>query len=427
VPLSTPVKALALVVFLAAIAGATYAVQTTLGNSVETQLLSVVATRDAVNATPGHNVTYLVTVANRDAVSRDVVVEAHGVASGASPLTTVRGGSNATVFLTVSVPSGLGPGDHDVDVRVVSEGRVFREREGLLSLRVLPAAPGFAIGDVARASFTGRLAATGRVFNTNDRDLVGLNVPKTDSYAFSDRVLTVTTSPRPTVVQGVYEGMLGMQPGETRTFTFPPEMGYGAATDEEVFARDDILPRELTLDNVVQEVPRDAFDAYVEETGQGAASNFTPGKTFLLEQNRALWPYRIVNMTNESVQYQLGANVGDAFTVYPFWENASVVSTINDTTVVFRTTPTTPIGDPFTFRVFWPEMSSVASVNETSIAVRHSPPLGYSYAHVGASGTPRQASIKEVSEQRIVLAIPSQNPLAGKDLTFDVTLLSLDR
>lgn len=426
-PLSAPVKALALVVFIAAIAGATYAVQSTLGNSVEAQLLTVSASRDVVNATPGHNATYLLTVSNRDATSRDVVVEATGFATGRSDPTTVRGGSNATLFLTVSVPADVEPGDHDVDVRLLTDGRVVRERDALLTVRVLEPAPGFQQGDVAQVVYTGRLTATGRVFNTNDRMLVGLNVPKTETYRFSEGILSVVTTPRPNVVPGVYEGLLGMQPGESRTVTFGPEDGYGNATEEEVFARDDILPRVLRVENAVQSVPRTAFDAYVEETRQGNASDFTVGSIFLLDQNRALWPYRIVGMSNESVDYQLGAEPGDAFTIYPFWPNSSVVESINESTVVFRTTPTTAIDEAITFRTFWPEMSSVRSVNETSIVVRHSPPLGFSYAHVGQSGQPRQASIKEVSEERIVLAIPSQNPLAGRDLTFDLMLVSIDR
>ena len=425
--LSAPVKAVALVVFLAAIAGATYGVSSFVGDTVESQLYSVTPTRALSNATPGNEVSYVVTVSNRGTASTDVVVEVAGAATGRSAVTTIRGNSTVGVFVTVSVPEGLAPGEHALDVRLLEGERVIRTRAGLLTLRVMPEAPGLEPGDSAEVIYVGRLTATGRVFNTNDPVLLEVPFPKTDTYRFSQGLLPFQTAPRPNVVSGLYEGMLGMQPGEHRSVSFGPEKGYGNATDEQPEPREERLQREITLVNDAQRVARATFDEYILETRQGQPSDFEAGDTFILNQQGNDWPYQIVSITPQVVEYRLAAVVGESYTVYPFWPNASVVTSINETQVSFRTTPTTQPGQAFTMRAYWPQMSTVREVTEDEIIVRHSPPVGYSYTSITQLGQPREATIKEVSEERIVVAYPSPNPLAGRDLTFDVILVSLTK
>lgn len=426
--LSAPVKAAALLLFIAAIAGATYGVEKVVGSTVESQLVSVSAARAELNATAGHTVTYLVSVTNRDVAARDVSVRVSGAGlEGESEITTVRGNTTVGVFVPVTIPESVPEGEHALDVSVVSGERVVREREGALTLRVLGAGPGFEQGDAVDATYMGRLSATGRVFNTNDPAIVGVAFPKTDSYRFSQGLLRVQTVPRPTIVQGLYEGMLGMQAGETRTISFGPEKGYGPASEEETFPRDEPLAREITLTNDAQQVPRATFDAYINESGQGDPSAFQAGDVFLLNQNGNDWPYRVVDLSATVVQYKLAAEVGQAYTIYPFWPNASVVAAIDDDNVTFRTTPTTEPGAVFTMKAFWPEMSTITSANETHIVVRHSPPVGFTYTSVSQLGQPREATVKSVDETQIVVAMPSTNPLAGKDLTFDVTVLSITK
>lgn len=424
--LSAPVKATALLLFFAAIAGATYGVEKVVGSTVESQLVTFTAARAELNATPGHTVTYVLSVTNRDVASRDVTVRVSGEgAQGESEITTVRGNTTVGVFVPVDVPADMSEGVHALDVEIASGERVLREREGGLSVRVFGAGPGFEQGDSVEALYLGRLSATGRVFNTNDPALVGVAFPKTDSYRFSQGVLRVQTVPRPTIVQGLYEGMLGMQAGETRTISFGPEKGYGPASEEETFAREESITRDLTLSNDAQQVPRATFDAYINESGQGDPSAFQPGDVFLLDQNGNDWPYKVVDLGDTVVQYKLAAEVGQAYTVYPFWPNASVVAAIDEDNVTFRTTPTTEPGETFTMKAFWPDMSTIASSNETHVVVRHSPPVGFTYTTVTQLGQPREATVKSLGETEIVVAMPSANPLAGKDLTFDVTALSI--
>lgn len=429
--LSAPVKALALLVFLAAIAGATYGVQTYVGDTIDAQIeaqtFHVLAPRAMVNVTPGNDVSFVVAVTNRGTSDRNVHLEAEGAASGRSDLTTVRANSTSAMFLTVRVADDVAPGTHALDLRVVADERTLRERPGALSLNVLPEGPDLEPGDSGEVIYVGRLSATGRVFNMNDPALVDIAFPKTDTYRFSQGVLPLQTSPRPNIVPGLYEGMLGMQAGEQRTISFGPDKGYGNATEEQIEPRDEVIVRDLTLVNDVQRVARATFDEYVIETEQGTAESFSAGDIFTLNQNGNDWPYQIVNITAQVVEYRLAATVGQGYTVYPFWPNASVVSSINETHVTFRTTPTTQIGQPFTMKAAWPEMSALREVDDTRVIVRHSPPVGYSYTTVTQLGQPREATIKEVGEERIVVALPSPNPLAGKDLTFDVILVSLTK
>lgn len=422
---STVVKAFALVLFIAGIAGATYAVMGVMGDTVQSSLVSASASRTSLNATGGHNVTFLVTISNRDSSAHEVFVEATGVVSGTSATTTVRGGSNATVFLTVQLPADISVGEHPLGVRLTSDGNPLRERD-LLTLNIMPDAPGFDDGDSAQIIYTGRLSATGRVFNANDLSLVGLSFPKTDTYRFSDGALNVQTRPRLTVVTGLAQGMVGMQSGESRTVSFPPALGYGPSAQNQTFDRDEILTRELTVPNQEQAVARQTFDAYIRESRQGDPATMGPGDHFKLDQDGNVWPYRITNMTADLVQYKLDAQPGDAFTVYPFWKDASVVTAIDEQNITFRTTPNTPEGKKITLKSFWPEMSAVKEINETHIVLRHSPPVGFSFTQV-ISNAPREATVRDVSETTITAVMPSTNPLAGKDLTFDVTVLSLTK
>lgn len=426
--LSTPVKALALLVFLSAIAGATWGVQSYLGDSTEGQLVNAFPARSTLNATGGHTVTYALTVHNRGDAPRDLVAGIAGPGIDArSDTRTVAAGGNVTFLVPVEVPADIGPGEHPLAALVLSpEGATLRERAGALTLRILSPAPGFEAGDEAEVIYTGRIATTGRMFNTNDPVVAALNVPKTDTYRASPGLLPVRSLPRPSVVEGFYEGMLGMQPGESRTITFGPEKGYGNATTTETQPRDETLEREFVLELETESVGRDVFDGYVAETGQGQGASFEAGENFIFEQGTNRWPYRIVSINQTTVLYRLNASVGQDYTLYPFWQGASKVEDVNETHTVFRTTPTTDVNETFTMRSYWSNMSAVREVTDDSIVVRHSPPRGYQYqVSQGQFQAPASFTVQDVTETEIVVATPASNPLAGQDLTFDILMVNL--
>lgn len=429
---STPVKALAFLVFAASLAGATWGVQAFIGDDVVLQAVSARTPSPLLNTTAGHTVSFPVTLGNLGVQELRMTARLVGDGVEGAPVSgLVAANGNATLFVPVTVAATTQPGDVALRLEVAdAQGKLLRQRDAFATLRVMPAGivPGFAEGDTARVVYTGRTADAGLVFNTNDKALVGQPFAQTDFYQPSPNVLVVTTKPRPSVVEGFYEGMLGMQPGESRTITFPPEKGYGPAVVEETQPRDETLERIFELELKVEQVGRTTFDDYVEGSGQGAGADFEVGDVFTFTQGPNRWPYRIVNLSATAVDYQLDVAPGAIFTLYPFWENASVVESVTDTHVNFRTTPTTDVGETYTMRPYWPNMTSVVALNETAIVVRHDPPEGLKYSVAQGLGQPaRDYTVVRIEDDGIIVSTPSTNPLAGKTLAFDVRLVELTK
>lgn len=424
-------KGAALVVFLGLMGGAAYGVQAFLGGDVEAALaLHPTAPRNSLNATAGATVTFPVVLENRGEVARTAVLRAVGQGiDETSPVAIVPARGNATAFLTFQVPAGASPGERAVNVRVEDEsGTLVRESVGLLRIRVLGPAVGFQDGDSALVRYTGRLAASGKVFDTNDPVVGRLNVPSTDTYSPSTQPLPIESRPEPSVIAGFFEGLLGMQPGESRTVTFPPEKGYGGATTTTPLDRVDELDREFPLPLRNDSVARNVFDQYVDESGQGAGSDYEAGDVFRFEQGANRWPYRIVSIDESEVEYTLAVQPGENYTLYPFWEGASAVITVNETHALFRTTPTQAVGEALTLRSYWPEMSTLTSVNATSIVVTHSPPVGFKFQLPATQfERAREATVSELTDAEVIIAVASPNPLAGQALTFDIELLEIQR
>lgn len=438
---SAAAKAIALVLFLAALAGATYAVSETLDIHVEQQPIVIEPVHTERQATPGHTVSYLITVENRGASERTVVVAVDGAAQGRSAPAVVGGNSSIAVFVPVEVPANAAIGEHALAVRVSdSQDKVLRAREGALTLRVLPEAPGLEIGDRAEMQYIGRLADTGRAFAANDPRVVGAPFLKTDQYQYNPAALPVSTQPR-NVVQGIYEGILGMQAGETRTLTFGFEKGYGPPSENDTVPRREVIERTLVARNEVQRVPRETFNDFITENDLGRPEDYAVGSMFNLTDEQNTWPYRIVTMTDQIVEYRLGAQPGDKFTIYGYWPLGSEIERITDTEVVFKTSPTTPMApegacppDPrsphpgcITVRPEWPSMSTLdAPANDTHVVVRHDPPTNFRYTTTLAGQT-REIVVLDVGADEIIVAVAAQHPLAGRALTFDVTLLSITK
>lgn len=424
----TPLKLVALLVFLAAVAGATYGVTKVVGGSLGTSSIGVDPARATLNATPGHSVTYALTVHNRATDARDVAVNVSGVGSGgASDVSTVFGGKDATVFVTIALPAGLAPGDYPLTVRVLdSAGATLRQKTDALTLHVLNPAPGFALGDSAQVLYTGRIAATGRVFNTDDAMLKDLVFPKEERYAFSPGVLKVESVPRPTVVDGFLEGVMDMQPGESRTVTFGPEKGYGNATLESRTPREESFDRVETLALPGASLSLAEFSDFLNKTGQGNASDYHAGSLVTNPQNGA--HYHIENYTSDTVDLRLDVHVGENYTVYPFWPNASQVVSVSAYDATFQHTPALAPDQTFTFFTYWPNMSTIKSINETTIVVRHSPDIGFPYnvkSQTNPTGT--DFTVKALTDTEVVSVTPSTAPLAGKTLTFDIEMISLTK
>ncbi|HWH08947.1 MAG TPA: FKBP-type peptidyl-prolyl cis-trans isomerase [Candidatus Thermoplasmatota archaeon] len=426
-------KGAALVVFLGVLGGATYGVQTFLGDGLPPAIvpapLQADAPRSTLNATGGQAVTFPLVLQNRGDVAASVSVRAVGEGiEAASGVARVPAKGNATVFLTLPVPAGAAPGERAIAVSLLDgEGAVLRERAEVLTLRVLGPGKGFGEGDTAAVRYTGRLAS-GKVFDTNDPFVNVLNLPATEQFRPHGSDALMVEHDRPQVIRGFVEGLVGMQAGESRTVTFPPEKGYGPATVPQEVDREETLERVYVLDLQTDAVGRDVFDEYVNSTSQGQGSDFEPGDVFRFEQGPNRWPYRITSISAERVGYRLAVDVGERYTLYPFWEGASEVVEVNETHVRFVTTPTTAVGSTFTMRSYWPNMTTLVSATDDALVVRHSPPVGFKYTQPATQFEgPADAVVQEVREDVIVVGVRSSHPLAGETLTFDVEVLAITR
>ncbi|MFA5861562.1 MAG: FKBP-type peptidyl-prolyl cis-trans isomerase [Candidatus Thermoplasmatota archaeon] len=429
-PASFAVKSAAFVAFLILVGGATFAVQQSLGGSdvVNAGAFRLSAARSTLNATIGHSITYDVIVSNQGDKAQDVAVtiSGEGVTAGTGTARVPAGG-NMTAFVPIGISTTLTPGTYPLHVRMTStDGKLMRERADLLKVRILPTTRGFDDNSTVNLLYTGRLASNGKVFNSNDPQLLALNFPKSDQYRASAGALPVVGSPEPQVVLGFYRALHGIQAGESRTVTIAAVDAYGNATTDSTVPRTETIDRDFTLPVRIETVARATFDSYMNDTDQ--TGPFQPGKVFFFVQGPNHWPYRITSYSADSVGYEVAVETGQTYTLYPFWANASIVARANATEVVFRTTPTTGIGDPFTMRSYWPGMTAVDALNDTAIVVKHSPPVGFKYTQPATQlQQESDVTVRSVSDTEIVVATPSTNPLAGQDLVFDIMALDLTR
>lgn len=402
-------------------------------------LLDARLARTPVNTTPGHNVTFVVSIgaltnaageAAGDAAAQvAVILEGSGSEiRGAAPA-QLRIDGRTAVLIPLHVPADAPPGNVTLSLtlRSLEDGILLHSTADAGTLRVLDperAVRTFQRDSVAQVLYTGRFADTGEVFNSNDPTLLGSGeFSRSADYRASSGVLGVQEG---AVITGFYEGMLGMAPSESRRITIPAEQAYGPAWIEDTQARAVALERNYTLPLRDEEVTRDAFDAFLVESGQSNGTAPAAGDTFHLEQGGNRWTYVIESIDNDTVHYHLRLEVGEAYTLYPFAPNASVVTSVNATAALLRTTPTTELEEAFTYHAHWPGMSRVESVNETTLLVRHDPPEGFEYS-LGPGGTVRSAAdvhrVKSVDDEVIVIERGNGHPLAGRDLVFDVLLL----
>lgn len=411
----------------------------TLNGSVEdVALLDARPMRAQVNVSAGHNVSVLVSVgvltneagaaAGDDAATVAVVLE--------EPTGRMRGGTFAdlgvedatAVLVPVDVPADAAPGNYTLALRVFSarQGILLHSTETAVTVRVLDpagAVDGFGPEHAAQVLYVGRLAETDAVFNTNDPVLQQAGYfDRTDDYSASSGTLPVREG---AVIEGFFEGMQGMRPGESRRITFPAEDGYGPAWWNETVARETVLERDFVLDVVTQEVARDAFEEFIRSSGQGAPEDYGVNDTFVFEQGGNAWVYGIEALDNETVTYRIRLAQGETYTIYPFWTNGTVVASLNETAAVLRTTPTGDVDRTFTFHSEWPGMSRVTLVNETSIVVLHEPPEGLDYSKPNRMGQTDLYRLVAVEEDVIRVQRMNTHALAGHALTFDVLLLDL--
>jgi FKBP-type peptidyl-prolyl cis-trans isomerase 2 len=100
-------------------------------------------------------------------------------------------------------------------------------------------------GDSVHLTFTGRLA-DGQVFDTSDEQTAQINDVFVEGRRYGPLAVQVGTG---TIIQGLDRNLIGMEEGEAKEITIPPEEAYGskdlslvAVLPRELFQRHDIEP-----------------------------------------------------------------------------------------------------------------------------------------------------------------------------------------
>ncbi|MEF8814037.1 MAG: peptidylprolyl isomerase [Halovenus sp.] len=121
-------------------------------------------------------------------------------------------------------------------------------------------------GDRVRIEYVGRLE-DGSIFDTSDKVLAETSglIEEDPDRDFAPLNIDVGED---SVIPGVQEALLGMEEGEEKTVTVPPEKGYGEHTEERVATYDretfeEMLDREATVGTEVETedgLPGDVID-----------------------------------------------------------------------------------------------------------------------------------------------------------------------
>lgn len=422
-------RALAFVLFIAMLVGASWGVGALLGDQVSAQAVKAEPLRATLNATAGHAVTFPVKLNNRGTEARDLVATATAFGQTArSAAVTTPAGASKTVFLTLQVPDGLAPGDHPVNLTLENAtGGRLRESAGALTVRVLPAGgAAFDLNRQARVVYTLRSADTGTVYESNDPALAGQDFARVSG--FSGVAPAPLLAPRDVPFQGFLDALVGALPGETRSVTFGPESGAGNATFETREPRLITLNRTQTLDLPVRDITADRFSQFLEANGLGNYSDYHAGSVFnATTQTGETVAYRVQTIDQTRLTYVPVVNVGETYTVYPYFPDASRVLNVTDTDVTFYTTPAEKEGDNMTALPYWPSASRLVTLNDTAIVIRHDPRVGLQFAKTSNDPTAPAVTytVKALTDDEVIETTQNPDPLAGKSITVDFTVLSV--
>jgi len=226
------------------------------------------------------------------------------------------------------------------------------------------------IGDCADVHYTGSFE-NGTVFDTSYEDVANQSgiYDSTRPYAPLKTFISFNLSELPPEgydtyyqgIEGFMEGLIGLKEGETKTLgPIPPEKAYGVypKIGDEIVIVDPTTGDELTT-IVFTDIQENASMPiqYIGEYGN-------------------------VNTTLFHLRYDT-YSLGEEITLYPSWENSTVVTRINETMMWLYTTPPEDKRENFTWventgyglMPYWENASSVTTMNITTIIITHTPEI----------------------------------------------------
>jgi len=225
------------------------------------------------------------------------------------------------------------------------------------------------IGDCADVHYTGSFE-NGTVFDTSYGDVAndsGIYDPTRSYEPLNIFVSFNLTELSPEGydayypgIEGFMEGLIGLKEGETKTLDpIPPEKAYGVhpKIGDEIVIVDPTTGDELTI--VFTDVQENASMPiqYIGDYGDATTTLFY-------------------------LRYDY-YSVGESYDLYYTWENATVVTKINETMLWYYTTIPEDERENFTWVEstadgpisYWENASSVTSMNNTTIIITHTPEI----------------------------------------------------
>jgi hypothetical protein len=204
------------------------------------------------------------------------------------------------------------------------------------------------------------------------------------------------------VIEGFDKGVIGMNKGETKILTIPPEEAYP------------INPSLIKVVPIVQDFPATwtiprVFEVPLEQFKQFFGTNHSTGDIVQIpDTNIDLTVKNIASEVSLSYNLKVGSNIWDARAPW----NQTVVN-IDDKNIIIKPLVTKNAIIQFPDVPF---NTTVVDINETNITLRHNPIPDTTMVNI------RRISFNETS------IIMDQNPeVAGKTLIFNVTLVSIDK
>jgi FKBP-type peptidyl-prolyl cis-trans isomerase 2 len=220
-------------------------------------------------------------------------------------------------------------------------------------------------GDCVDFNYIGKYASNGTIFESSYEDLEN----KTNGTPLQVFVTDNKTELPPEgyqtyssdIIDGMMEGLIGLKKGDMATIgPIPPEKAYGRfpSKGDYINISDPATGEEVNI-AIVDIIENTAMpEEYVDMLGNKKTT------LFLLRFET----YKI----------------NDRITQYPSWENATVVTKINETKAWLYTTPpddkqvsfTWIELDPFVGEIpYWENASSITTINDSAIIITHTPDI----------------------------------------------------
>jgi len=229
------------------------------------------------------------------------------------------------------------------------------------------------LGDCVDVHYTGSFKINGTVFDTSHKNVAEANGIYDANRSYEPLKIFINpngnlTTPEgytnysSSMIQGFLNGLIGMEEGEIKTVTIPPEEAYGI-WNETLSAEMgmDSYPLDSTMDLVIDE-NKSMFLSFFTEVNITVNNTFDYG-SLALGVNNTLNAI-ILNVTSTNLTYKLLPENGTTFTQDIFnWDITFIVT--NNTSFTIHTD--TKIGHTFSFNSMYGAMHfKVIDLNETS-------------------------------------------------------------